>query len=1030
MNKRIINAFALLVTIPVLASAAPVNRQQAQQTALQFMNEKGMKSQTAEMAYRAPRRGQTAEENAYYYVFNASDNGGFVIVSGDDRTEEVLGYAYEGSFDEAALPAHIKSFLQTYADEIQHLDDTNVTESQRAPRREARQDYDIIAPLVTCHWDQGSPYSDLCPQKYPTGCAATSAAQVMYHHKWPAATTAEIPSYRTSTRRLYLPAIPDSTVINWEAMTDTYSRSSNAESRRAVAELMLYVGQSIKMDYDFMGSGAMSCDMGPAYNKYFDYQVTYLSRENYTLYAFEDSIYNQLADNCPVVFNGYSTGGGHSFVIDGYDGDHYFHVNWGWGGTSDGNFLLSVLNPYNTSSIGASSSEDGFSYGQDVLFLKPGYQTPVDPQYFKMSLIGVTDKGVLVEYYSLISGSNTFVHGLADLAEDGSISPLANTLKKENISQYYGEEDKEIRVSGLAEGLHRLVPIYRLASDSVWTYATYPYAEVNVGADGSLDFNTVWNKMETVDYIYESNLFINKDQSFSVCFYNNSDQEYYGPIYFFSNRGEGKSASGSAAHYEGYTILPHDSLRISYTFRPNSGGKWTLSFASDLYGKCIMGSDTVFINSGDASVDGVRYKLDPDNHEAKVVNGSEEYEGDILIPDTIEYNSLRYAVTKLDKNAFNGCTGIKSVSLPATLTEIGETCFEDCSGIKTLRIPVSVAAIGLGAFAGCDSLTEFQVDDNNIKYSASGPMLFSHGGKVLNSYPSAKGILNNLPDTLTTIGDGSFNKTGITRIVLPENIKTLGMICFNDCKDLTEIVSKARKAPSSFSGSNTSAFAGLDFEAVTVTVPAGTEDAYAKASGWKSFSYFRIFKDFGERSIQGFSASRNVDLSGVTVVNEDFDAVENASTKAYKVVRDSISGYLCALPIEGIAAGGNGMLIDGESILIFDTRTDSVSADFEGNVLLPALVDTDLSTISNAYTYSNGEFVANSSDIIEAGGAYLVLDDATEASLHLYFDEIPGGIQTISVDAADGFLYDLQGRKVSAPKSGLYILNGKKVLYR
>ncbi len=1029
MNKQIINAFALLVTIPMLASAAPVTRYQAQEKALQFMNEKGMLSESAEMAYRAPRRGQNAEENAYYYVFNAADNGGFVIVSGDDRTTEVLGYAYKGSFNEAALPVHIKSFLQTYADEIQYLDDANITASQRAPRREAKQDFAPIEPLMKSRWDQGSPYNDLCPSGCPTGCAATSTAQVMYHHKWPAQTTAEIARYRSYSNGYNLSAIPEGTVIHWDAMEDTYSYRSSAESRQAVAELMKYVGQSIKMDYDYMGSGAYSSDMGPALNDCFDYQVTQLYRYNYTLEAFEDSIYQQLAQDCPVIFNGMSTGGGHSFVVDGYDGNHYFHINWGWGGESDANFLLSVLNPYNNTSYGASSSSDGFSFGQDVLFLKPGLVERGDYPRLQMSIIGVTDQGVLLEYYNLLSSSSVFEFGLGVLSEDDSVSPLANTIRKERIQQFWGEEDEEFLVSGLDEGTHRLVPIYRMPGDTVWSFNSYPYAEVNVKADSTLEFNTVWNKMETVNYDFSGDLFVNNDQSVTVTFRNSTDQEYYGPIYMFSNRGQGKKTTKYSS-YEGFTVPAHDSIQVSYKFRPTSSGKWTISFASDLYGNCVFGSCTIGINSGDVTVNGVNFKLDPDKLEARVVGGPEDYTGDIVIPDTIFTTNRNYPVTAIEKNVFNGCTGLTSILLPGTLSVIGDHCFESCSSLTSIRIPQYVKAIGMGAFAGCANLRDITVDENNVKYSAADGMLFSNNGKVLNSYPSANGIINNLPDTLKTIGDGSFNGTTITRLILPESVKTLGMSCFVGCEQLSSIISMGRDVPSSFSGTNTSAFAGLPFDKITIIVPAGYETAYAQASGWKKFSHFNLFKAYGEHDIQGFSAASNVNLSSISVVDDSFEQLEDASVKAYKVVYDSISGHLCALPIDGVVEAGNGLLVEGGAILVFETSNDSITADVHDNVLVAALVDTDLSTVSNAYTYSHGEFVANGTDVVEAGGAYLVLENAEAASLKLYFNEIPGAIDTIVNDAEGAILYDMQGRRVTSAKSGLYIRGDRKVLYR
>ena len=1027
MFKKSLTTATILALISTSVSAAPITRNQAKEAAIQFMHAKGISSQIPEMTFKAKRQGQVDEESAYYYVFNAPNNRGYVIVSGDDRTTEVLGYSYKGTFDEAKLPQHVKAFLQTYADEIQYLDDADIAEVQRAPRRAGEADYEAIEPLVSSRWDQDAPYNDLCPNGCPTGCAATSTAQVMYHHKWPAATTAEIPSYRTAARNYYQAAVPAGTEFNWDAMLDTYKHTSSSESRQAVAELMSYVGRSIKMDYDFFGSGAYSSDMSPALSEYFDYQVTHLYRKNYPLVAFEDSIYQQLAKGCPVIFNGMSTGGGHSFVVDGYDKDHYFHINWGWGGQDDNYFLLSVLNPYNNTSIGSSSSEDGFSFDQDVIFLQPGRQTPPALGSLSMNIVGVTDQGVLLEYYSLVEGSNEFEFGLGELIDDG-MSPLDKTLRKEKIRQSWGEEDMEFRVSGVDAGFHRLVPIYRISGDSVWTYNPYPYADVMVSEDGSMEFNTVWNNMQTVNYHFEGSLFYNQLQNFTVTFQNDTDQEYYGPIYLFSNRGEGKTPNSRYSSFEGFTVPAHDTLRVQYSFRPSASGKWTVSFGSDPYGKCIFGSCTIGINSGDLEVDGLRFKLNPETQEAKLVGGSEEYAGHIVIPDTVVSADRKFAVTSLDNNVFYGCADVLSVVLPATLTTIGEHSFEDCTSLTTISLPALVKSIGQGAFAGCRNLADIQVDAANAKYSAHDGMLFSNEGKTLNTYPSAHGVVNNLPDSLKVIGDGSMSRTAVTRLILPESVTTMGMACFTGCDELTTIVSKARKNPSSFSGLSSGTFAGLN-NTVQVIVPAGTEAAYSKADGWSKFTQINTFKTFGERSVQGFSSSRDINLDGIVVVDGNFEEVEIPSPKAYKVVSDdSDAQKLVAAVVQGVVEAGNGLLVEGESTLVFKSTKDPVSADVTGNLLVAALADTDLSTISNAYTYQNGTFVANNTDVVKAGDAYLVLEGVAVPSLPFNFEDVPGVINTISVDASEHVIYDLQGRRVKAPKSGLYILNGRKVL--
>lgn len=1035
MYQRFLGAIALSLVLVfssfIKGSAAPVTRSEAQQTALEFMARKGMPSGSADLSYRAPRRTSESQEQAYYYVFNADDGHGFVVVSGDDRTEQVLGYSTSGTFDEETLPAHVRSFLQFYADEIQYIDDAHLEIARRAPRNDAAEedDYPEVLPLLTSQWDQSSPYSDLCPNGFPTGCAATSTAQVMYYHKWPAATQAEIPAYRTMTRNLQVKAVPEGSVLNWDAMLDSYQGNASTESRRAVAELMSYVGASIMMDYDFMGSGAMSSDIGPALNEYFDYQVTYLLRDNFTLAAFEDSVYQQLAAGLPVIYNGHSSGGGHSFVVDGYGGDHYFHVNWGWGGTSDNYFLLSVLNPYNNSSIGASSSSDGFSYGQDVLFVKPRMQTRVESNSGQIVLQGVTDRGVIAEFYNITYSTRSFEIGLGELVAD-SIEPLASSVITETLPAWNGD-DYELQVPVLSEGTHRLVPIYRQQGETEWIGTDYPYADVIFAADGTFEFNTVWNKMD-VTCEFTGNLITGYQQPLTITFRNTTDQEFYGPIYFYANHGTSKSPTGRAAASEGFTIPAGDSLRVtSFSFRPSSAGDWTVSFASDYYGRSLLGSCTVRILSNNLNIDGLHYKLNASKREATLVAGSEDYAGHIVIPDSIAVGSDFFGVTAIDRNAFNGCTELLSLELPATLTSIGEYCFEGCVGLTALSIPAGVKSIGPGVFAGCINLTDITVDAENEKYSAHEGMLFSNGGKTLTTYPSAHGVVGNLPDSLKVIGDGSMSGTAVTRLILPESITTLGSVCFSGCDELETVVVKSQRVPSCLTSSRSGSFVGLDFDKVRLVVPVGMESLYADAGGWNNFSQMSLFKVFGKRGIDGFSSSLDVNLDEMVVVDDRFETT-NGVASAHIVAYDEATATLYAPLRRGIVEAGTGLLVEGEQTLLFPVAHETAGPVVDENLLKAALTDTDLSTVASAYVYRDGAFHANATDVIEAGGAYLVLEGAEAATLPLVMDEMPGAIEAVSIDSASAAdVIDLQGRKAKADgQPGFYIVGGTKILRR
>ena len=144
--------------------AGPVTRQQAQTIAQNYLFGKGRSTTYAKPVYRAPRRSAANQEQSYYYVFNADGGQGFVIVSGDDRTEQILGYSDQGAFDAAQLPEPVANFLQSYADQIKHLDDIGYTvapERLKAPKQYNTRH--AVAPLLKCRWGQGWPYNTHCP---------------------------------------------------------------------------------------------------------------------------------------------------------------------------------------------------------------------------------------------------------------------------------------------------------------------------------------------------------------------------------------------------------------------------------------------------------------------------------------------------------------------------------------------------------------------------------------------------------------------------------------------------------------------------------------------------------------------------------------------------------------------------------------------------------------------------------------------------------------------------------------------------
>ena len=428
---------AVLLLLPTLSlCAGSVSEAEARQKVQTFLQQRGKKtsSQRVKLMKKGRRTGTPASSDAGYYVFNLGETDGFVIVSGDDRTTAILGYADSGSIHEDDMPDGLRYLLEGYEEQIAHIPADAGAPVHRSSRT-------AIEPLIQTRWNQGSPYNYRCPMigdmRTVTGCVATSFAQLMYYHKYPTESCALIPAYSTNTQdkdgkkiTLDVPELP-ATTFKWDKMCQGYITVDPETGKRtvvgtdeeqdAVAELMQYCGSSVEMMYGLSSNGGSS-----AYNEaipfalktYFGYDggVSHAYRKNYSYDAWINLIYNELAANRPVILGGQAAGGGHSFICDGYDtNDHagadgdYFHMNWGWGGSSDGYFLLSVLQPWEQG-IGGSSTLDGFSFGQNVVY---GIQPPVDGNAdYCMSLeglhLGGSDATLSSKTYSRTSSTDDF----------------------------------------------------------------------------------------------------------------------------------------------------------------------------------------------------------------------------------------------------------------------------------------------------------------------------------------------------------------------------------------------------------------------------------------------------------------------------------------------------------------------------------------------------------------------------------------------------------------------------------------------
>ena len=300
---------------------------------------------------------------ADYYVFNTEDGSAFVIVAGDDRAVAVLACG-DHAIDMGDVPCNMKWMLDQYKRQMTFLrEHPNLRVSNPAGRFTGA----VVSPLVSCTWNQRSPFYNQCPtsgtQHCLTGCIATAMAQVMYYWKFPAEAPA-MEAYTSEINGVAVDPLPGG-VFDWDNMLDVYTTSATTQQKDAVAMLMRYCGQACHMGYGTNASGAYSDDELEGM-KLFGYNAdaTLLARDDYSADEWAGMIEAQLAAGCPILYGGTDPdkNAGHAFVVDGCGGGMY-HINWGWSGAGDGYFALDAF------------TTQGLQYSSDQQMLYQVYPT-------------------------------------------------------------------------------------------------------------------------------------------------------------------------------------------------------------------------------------------------------------------------------------------------------------------------------------------------------------------------------------------------------------------------------------------------------------------------------------------------------------------------------------------------------------------------------------------------------------------------------------------------------------------------------
>ena len=1029
--------------------ANPISQTEALRRASQFMPGKHFSSRNYSVG------GGPSQTKPPFYIFNA-DDGGFVLVSGDDRTMPVLGYSEHGSLDLTNAPSNLRYWLDCYAEQIQNLDrGGNAVVSAPIMKRSA-----AISPLIQTRWNQSAPYHNQCPtapgtsEICLTGCVATCMAQIMYYYKWPEHCPA-LPSYTPFGFPAPLPELPPID-FDWNDMKLSYTYGEEGVAADAVAWLMRYCGQAVKMGYGLDGSSGW---LNPEVMKEtFDYSetTTTVYRNDYGAEAWEALIYGELAQGRPVPYSGQSDGGGHQFICDGYDGKGYFHINWGWGGYLDSYFLLSVVNP-------EPERNSGYSQQQDAII---GLEPKTVPSDYMVNAFTVSEDVLINEEteirVSLTNNGKTSRERLFLWMNQGGTWTLVATVNGTVGAGQTGEETLafvpsatgtfDVKLSSDTEGnvvkatatIQVAEPVEKTVGDFVYLCNTVSHhAFVKGLSDDSKAINlTIPETFESDGATYT--VLTVKDEAFYYsyrvrrlelpstltkigkdAFFNCRNLEMVvshivHPFVIDDNTFVCRSWNSDSQQYDYETPSAVLYVPVGSKAEYEAISGWTK------FAKIAEGEPKEVVASS------LKFFCLPDTKTASVI-ADEGYKEltEVDIPAKVECDGASFTVDAIANEAFESCYNISSVTFPSTLRSIGYDAFWNCYSIEELDIPEGCESISSTAFAYCFRLK-----------------------KVV------------LPSTLSSIGERAFaNASSMVSVI--SRIKSPCAIS----QDVFSISDWNQEKQD------------YDYEPspATLYVPVGTKAAYI-AKGWDQFTSMKegepveaviaglryqvlttektaiVLADESYKELTEVNIPMQVEWGGtkcnvVAISDRAFASCYEITTLTLPPTLKSIGNsafWNCyrikelSIPegCETIGSSAFAYCFWLQKLVLPYTLTsigDFAFRDISSLVSVISCVKTPFAISESVFSISSWNEAKQEYDFEDSPATLYIPVGKKSAYIAKGWDQFAAiveddasGIDEITTNQRtdDGAIYNLNGQRVENPTKGVYIRNGKKILFR